>query len=360
MEVQGFPMELNPAVDRLLKSLAAPLANELKNILEEARTSLEAEIQQRIQKAVSDAAASAQSSATQQIEVAVAEAQEAVRKEVTEELSARAEGELQAATSRMKEEARVAAERWASEKYTLTIEAQRWKQFGEFHSQILEVTNQGEALTGFLRAVEGFAEACAVYVSKPEGLTLWRSRGDAVKFPAAITAETANPQYYFAPVVLRAKTVAAIVAAPDFDRPVLDRLVAVLARGIEGIASQIKATRAAAPQAQAGSSRAAARSAENLLSDEEEQLHVEACKHARLLISEIKLYHETEVRDGRVNSDLYERLRADIDKARAAYRHKVAESVASRRDYFHEELVRILAVNDPTRLGTAYLGPMLS
>jgi hypothetical protein len=53
--------------------------------------------------------------------------------------------------------------------------------------------------------------------------------------------------------------------------------------------------------------------------DEEEKLHNDARRFARLLVSEIKLYNEQKVADGRRNSDLYDRLKEDIDRSRQMY-----------------------------------------
>src|SRR6185503_4000957 len=43
--------------------------------------------------------------------------------------------------------------------------------------------------------------------------------------------------------------------------------------------------------------------------DEEEKLHNDARRFARLLVSEIKLYNEQKVADGRRHNDLYDRLK---------------------------------------------------
>lgn len=80
-------------------------------------------------------------------------------------------------------------------------------------------------------------------------------------------------------------------------------------------------------------------------------LHEEARRLARLLISEIKLYNEDEVEEGRRNRDLYHRLRDEIDRSRQIYEERVHESVRATADYFQQELVRSLAGGDPRALG---------
>ena len=91
-------------------------------------------------------------------------------------------------------------------------------------------------------------------------------------------------------------------------------------------------------------------------SDEERRLHNDARRFARLLISEIKLYNEQKVADGRSQHDLYDRLREYIDRSREMYDKRVKAEVAARYDYFHGELVNTLAEGDPSKLGSNYPG----
>jgi hypothetical protein len=90
--------------------------------------------------------------------------------------------------------------------------------------------------------------------------------------------------------------------------------------------------------------------------DEERRLHNDARRFARLLISEIKLYNEQKVAEGRTEHDLYDRLREYIDRSREMYDKRVKAEVASRYDYFHGELVSTLAEGDVSKLGSNYPG----
>jgi hypothetical protein len=92
------------------------------------------------------------------------------------------------------------------------------------------------------------------------------------------------------------------------------------------------------------------------VSEEERRLHNDARRFARLLVSEIKLYNEPKVKEGRSHGDLYDRLREDIDRSRQMYDKRVAPPVAARHDYFHQELVNMLAEGDPAKLGVSYPG----
>ncbi len=86
-------------------------------------------------------------------------------------------------------------------------------------------------------------------------------------------------------------------------------------------------------------------------SDEERQQHNYARRFARLLVSEIKLYNEQKVREGRLEGDIYQRLREDIDRSRQMYDQRISPAVAARYDYFQQELVNTLAEGDPKKLG---------
>jgi hypothetical protein len=71
-----------------------------------------------------------------------------------------------------------------------------------------------------------------------------------------------------------------------------------------------------------------------------------ARRYARLLISEIKLYHEADVLAGRRERDLASRLGGEITRARSLYEQRVAAHIRQSTDYFHDELVRTLADGD--------------
>ena len=78
-----------------------------------------------------------------------------------------------------------------------------------------------------------------------------------------------------------------------------------------------------------------------------------ARRYARLLVSEIKLYHEAAVIAGRRERDLATRLAAEIARARVLYEQRVAAAERQGTDYFQAELVRTLANGDANLLGQA-------
>ena len=87
---------------------------------------------------------------------------------------------------------------------------------------------------------------------------------------------------------------------------------------------------------------------------DERRMHNDARRFARLLVSEIKLYNEQKVHEGRESNDLYDRLREAIDRSREMYEKRVQPEVAAKFDYFHYELVNGLAEGRDERLGQSY------
>ncbi|RMG04797.1 MAG: hypothetical protein D6735_06330 [Acidobacteria bacterium] len=95
----------------------------------------------------------------------------------------------------------------------------------------------------------------------------------------------------------------------------------------------------------------------DVTTEEERRYHNEARRFARLLVSEIKLYNQQKVEEGRKAGDLYDRLKEAIDRSREMYDKRVKPSVAAKFDYFHYELVHSLAEGDASKLGENYPGP---
>ena len=93
--------------------------------------------------------------------------------------------------------------------------------------------------------------------------------------------------------------------------------------------------------------------------EEEQKVHRAARRFSKLLVSEIELYNKEKVAEGRKNKDLYQRLKKDIDRSRQTYEERFGKTGTQQVDYFHEELVRALARNDPSLLGSDYPGPLV-
>lgn len=84
--------------------------------------------------------------------------------------------------------------------------------------------------------------------------------------------------------------------------------------------------------------------------DGEDEAEESARRYAKLLVSEIKLYHEPAVLAGRRDRDLISRLGGEIARARSLYEARVPQAVRMRGDYFRDELVKTLANGDSSLL----------
>ena len=87
------------------------------------------------------------------------------------------------------------------------------------------------------------------------------------------------------------------------------------------------------------------------LSGDERRKHQKAIRFARLLVSEIKLYNEEQVKVGKEKADIMNRLKEDIERSQVLYNQRIAEDVRSNSDYFKAEMVRQLCDGDTSLLG---------
>lgn len=76
----------------------------------------------------------------------------------------------------------------------------------------------------------------------------------------------------------------------------------------------------------------------------------QAQRIARLLVSEIRLNREDDIREGRDVGDLGARLEGDIERARQQYLSRVSEAVPGRDALFEDEVIRTLASGDASLL----------
>jgi hypothetical protein len=86
----------------------------------------------------------------------------------------------------------------------------------------------------------------------------------------------------------------------------------------------------------------------------DDELHRKAQRFARLLMDEIKLYNQAKVTEGRKHKDLYDRLKEDIEKSRTTYQKRYGITAAGAADYFNQELIRSLAEDDVSLLGSNF------
>ena len=159
-----------------------------------------------------------------------------------------------------------------------------------------------------------------------------------------------------APITLSGEVVAVLYAdqsaafVPALDTAAIDVLTRHAARSLEAMTA-FKAARAmmAAP-APSGSSSEGHTADDAKCPGSQADADASAQRYARLLVSEIKLYHEAAVVAGRRDGDLGQRLGDEIARARVLYEQRVPPTVRARADHFHDELVRTLANGNPALL----------
>lgn len=96
------------------------------------------------------------------------------------------------------------------------------------------------------------------------------------------------------------------------------------------------------------------------LSPEVQELHRRANRVAKVAMQDVKLLRPNDVRLGRENKDICNRLRSDLDKARKEYDRRFRAILDHPVDYFHRWMVEILAEGDSSALGEyPYPSPVL-
>lgn len=180
-----------------------------------------------------------------------------------------------------------------------------------------------------------------------------------VTAPAEVSTELAvfaghpeNGRAFVYPLVVRRHTLALLYAWGSVEGSALE-LLAQLAAAVWAVLPAPANLVSVAPAA------AAASTAWDKLSPEEQQLHLRAQRFARVQVAEMRLYETDAVQSGRARHDLYEALRDRIDSARDAFRRSFFVPCPSMVDYLHLELVKTLAQDDPDALGKDYPGPMV-
>lgn len=238
------------------------------------------------------------------------------------------------------------------------------------------VSSLSEVLNGLAEGLASEAPRSAVLVAAPDGFRPYRVLGFTAATPRVLTREEASslvrglpfdplpPDHvgFAVPIEVGSQTVALVYAddctgeeqAVPASWP---EAVEVLARHAALRLSMLTALKtvqsikaghgAAGPSVVSTVGRAVAAPVASTTEDDQS-----ARRYARLLVSEIKLYNEATVRLGRINRDLFDRLRPEIERARQLYEQRVPAHVPARSTYFDDELVQTLADGDPALLGS--------
>ncbi|MBX3244492.1 MAG: hypothetical protein KF685_08555 [Acidobacteria bacterium] len=188
-------------------------------------------------------------------------------------------------------------------------------------------------------------------VSEPEAVP---SYGDVDPQPAASAFEYS----YSEPEPVEVEEAAAVPVVEDAPEPFVSETPIPQTNGHVEVAETVSQPVAETVGGAQAKSRFSDRSIDLPIDvpEEERKLHNNARRFARLLVSEIKLYNEQKVVEGREAGDLYDRLREAIDRSREMYDKRVESLVSTKFDYFNYELVNSLADGDGAKLGSNYPG----
>jgi hypothetical protein len=159
-----------------------------------------------------------------------------------------------------------------------------------------------------------------------------------------ILGVSAGPLSYVFPVVSKGKAVAVLYAEGSRE-------------SVDGHAIELLATLAGA----IWDARAVGNTAVGLvgIQNAPTDAHLRAQRFAQVQIAELRLYRSDEVKQARSERALYATFRSDIDRDREEFRLQFLRDDRSMADYYHVELVRTLANDDPSLLGADYPGPLV-
>jgi hypothetical protein len=384
--------------DERMKSLATEIGQATSSdrtaAIREVRLVAEAEIAKRTQEAV----AAVQAESARRLDEAVV----AARTDAESLARADADGQIAAAVIVARQEAEETARQTANQALVDAHVAARHSEFAQI-DRVVEAVRRFDLARSLTDVLDALGEATsneaprvALFLVRGHRLAGWRATG----FDPAIdprTVEIARDELSLlwraiasgqalsttdaaagghlvtpfgelgpdaaalaVPVRVGGETVAVIYADDAVDGPRVvpsawPEVVEVLARHAARCLEVLTMSRAVVPVAAAPSGPTSsrvtppARSAPALRPEDDDS----ARRYARLLVSEIKLYHEAAVNEGRDSHNLADRLRSEIARARKLYEDRVPEEIRNRADYFDLELVRTLANGDPALLGAS-------
>jgi hypothetical protein len=178
-------------------------------------------------------------------------------------------------------------------------------------------------------------------------------------------APSEPPRAYLFPVVVRQNVVAMLIASGGVTPAPLEVLSEATGMRLELLSAPAplvplknpELVQIAAPSVPASST--TERRVWEELSQDDQKLHLQAQRVARVRVAELRLYNAEELRKGVFVGDIYNALRGGIDSARTEFLQSYLSKSPTMVDYLHLELLRSLAHDDDRLLGKDYPGPMV-
>ena len=226
------------------------------------------------------------------------------------------------------------------------------------HEQPAEAVAEAVEEVPEVEATEYYGD---VEVAEPEAVEETETSGPSYFEPVPSEAISESQPEYFEPVAEEPSVGPDFATTPSFDMPAASNDFAFAGESNGTNGTSYEAAPEAAVEVATTQPTRSRFSDKNVdlpieVDESERRDHNDARRFARLLVSEIKLYNEQRVKEGRESGDLYDRLREAIDRSREMYEKRVKPPVASKFDYFHYELVNNLADGEDGKLGGSYPG----
>ena len=164
---------------------------------------------------------------------------------------------------------------------------------------------------------------------------------------------------YLFPLVARQNVVGVLIASGDVDQAPVELLCEAAAMRIEGLQHEVALQRVSAPGPDVTRRPSNGINSWHDLPLEEQTIHLQAQRMARVRVAEMRLDQEDALRTGTAVSDIYGALQTPIDTARRQFLQTFIARSPTMVDYLHLEILRTLANDDDRLLGTSYPGPMV-
>lgn len=271
------------------------------------------------------------------------------------------------------------AERAVSERFNQTARRLRLAETpGEWRTILAETARHFAGKAEIFLAAELDLEHAPAFATAIESKDTVVTLRDVSQLSEAVTealGPALSPRCYLIPILHDEQTVAVIYAESSgpVDRHAMELLAALAAQTMPRVETPVVEVLEPEPPAKpqliqiAGIAPAAKPvteplapppAAEPVMPDPDRALHLKARRFAKVQVARILLGQNEAVKTGRQVSKLYVYLKDTIDSGRQEFQTIYLEPCASMADYYHEELVRILAHDDATQLGTEYPGSL--
>lgn len=228
------------------------------------------------------------------------------------------------------------------------------RQLGEVQSSFDQVKGALEAASNQHAADRFVALLPPLMHMQAAGAALAASIETVLRFVGVSVQWTGIPAYAEAPAAKPAAVPAEAAATAVAPAPAAEEVPAAAAEEVPAPAAEETAPTEQAPvaveEAPAPAPVPAAPVDVDSLPDDLKQLHKKAKRFAKVTVQELSMYKKDEVVKGRENKDLYKRFKDEIDKSKALYDKRFQKIAGHNIDYLYNELVRVLAENDPSAL----------